>query len=72
MDLKFTETSKGKPAALLNGQFFFSLNIREQKFENMAMYTKRLQGEIYHVIEYNKYTTRHDQPLSRQNKIPYP
>ena len=52
MDLKFTETSKGKPAALLNGQFFFSLNIREQKFENMAMYTKRLQGEIYHVIEY--------------------
>ena len=32
------------------------------------MYTKRLQGEIYHVIEYNRYTTWHDQPLSRQNR----
>ena len=34
----------------------------------MAMYTKRLQGEIYHVIEYNRYTTWHDQPLSWQNR----
>ena len=32
------------------------------------MYTKRQQGEIYHVIEYNRYTTWHDQPLSRQSR----
>ena len=41
----------------------------------MAMYTKRLEGGIYHVIEYNRYTTSYmawPATVTAKQKIQYP